>query len=150
VTEIAFYHLTKSSLEQALPLLLGKTLDAGKRAVVLAGAKARVEALNVSLWADEASSWLPHGSAKDGNADLQPVWLTETQENLNGAQFVFLTDGVECADLKAYERCFELFDGTSPEAVQTARTHWKAYTDQGFELTYWQQTDSGGWQKKDT
>ncbi|WP_264811938.1 DNA polymerase III subunit chi, partial [Gluconacetobacter johannae] len=34
MAEIGFYHLTRSSLEQALPPLLGRTLDAGRRAVV--------------------------------------------------------------------------------------------------------------------
>ena len=147
--EIAFYHLTKSSLEQALPLLLGKTLEAGKRAVVMVDTAKRAERLNDALWT-QSSGWLPHGSAKDGEAERQPIWLTDTQENPNNASFVFLADGVECEDLGAYERCFELFDGVSPEAVQTARAHWKAYKDQGHDLTYWQQTDSGGWQKKDT
>ena len=34
-TEVNFYHLTRSSLEDALPRLLQKTLQAGERAVVL-------------------------------------------------------------------------------------------------------------------
>ena len=33
-TEVNFYHLTRSSLEEALPRLLVKTLQAGERAVV--------------------------------------------------------------------------------------------------------------------
>ena len=37
MTEVNFYHLTKSSLEQALPRLLERTLQAGERAVVLLG-----------------------------------------------------------------------------------------------------------------
>ena len=150
MTEVAFYHLTRSSLEQALPQLLEKTLGAGKRALVVAGSSARVEHLNGALWTYGQGTWLPHGSAKDGHAEDQPVWLTDTGENPGGAEFLFLTDGAECADLSTYERCFELFDGTRDEAVQAARAHWKAYKDQGLELTYWQQTDSGGWTKKDT
>lgn len=150
MTEVAFYHLTRSSLEQALPKLLEKTLQAGKRAVVRAGSAQRVEALNGALWSYDAASWLPHGSVKDGQPEDQPVWLTDKGDNPNAAQFAFLTDGVECADLGTYERCFELFDGNAQDAVATARAHWKAYKDLGFELAYWQQTDSGGWQKKDT
>lgn len=150
MTEVAFYHLTRSALEQALPKLLEKTLQAGKRAVVMAGSSQRVEHLNGALWTYDAASWLPHGSAKDGHAEEQPVWLTDADENPNDAQFLFLTDGAECAELASYERCFELFDGNNPDSVQTARGRWKAYKAAGYELTYWQQTDSGGWQKKDT
>jgi len=150
MTEVAFYHLTRSSLEEALPLLLGKSLEAGKRALVVASSAAKVEALTASLWTRDAASWLPHGSVKDGRAEDQPVWLTDSPENLNKAEFLFLTDGAEGADLGGFERCFELFDGTSDEAVKTARAHWKSYTEQGHTLTYWQQTGKGGWQKKET
>lgn len=152
MTEVAFYHLTRSPLEQALPKLLEKTLEAGKRAVVKASSNERVAFLNGALWTYDAASWLPHGADKDGHAEQQPVWLTTGDDNPNGATFLFLTDGAECQDLGAFERCFELFDGTRDDAVQAARAHWKAYKDLGYTLTYWQQTDTGGWQKqkKDT
>ncbi|MBF0249094.1 MAG: DNA polymerase III subunit chi [Alphaproteobacteria bacterium] len=150
MTEIAFYHLTRSPLEAALPKLLEKTLAAGKRAVVMAGSGERVEHLNAALWTYDPASWLPHGSVKDGHAGEHPVWLTDVEENPGGAQFLFLTDGAECRGVDGYERCFELFDGHDPDRVQAARARWKAYKDAGHDLTYWQQTETGGWSKKDT
>ena len=36
MTDVAFYQLERSPLEQVLPKLLEKTLDAGKRALVVA------------------------------------------------------------------------------------------------------------------
>jgi len=150
MSEIAFYHLTRSPLEAALPMLLAKTLQAGKRAVVIAGSPERVEHLNGALWSYDDASWLPHGSAKDGHPDEQPVWLTDVDENPNGAHFLFLTDGASAADMDAYERCFELFDGANVESVKTARERWLAYKSAGHTLTYWQQTEQGGWSKKET
>jgi len=149
MTEVAFYHLTQATLEEVLPKLLEKTLQAGKRALVMAGSKARVEALNGALWAYDTAAWLPHGSVQDGQAEKQPVWLTDQDENPNQAEFAFLADGVVCADLSVYERCFEVFDGHNAKAVETARAHWILYKDKGFDLAYWQQTDSGGWRKKE-
>jgi DNA polymerase IIIc chi subunit len=32
----------------------------------------------------------PHGTASDGNADLQPVWITDNDENPNHAHVCFL------------------------------------------------------------
>jgi DNA polymerase-3 subunit chi len=32
--------------------------------------------------------------------------------------------------------------------VYAARDRWKAYKAAGHALTYWQQTDRGGWEKK--
>jgi DNA polymerase III subunit chi len=148
VTDIAFYHLERASLETALPKLLEKTLEAGKRALVMAGSEARVEALNNALWTYDQDSWLPHGSAKDGAPDDQPVWLATSDEAPNGADFLFLTDGATSGRLAEFERCFEIFDGNDPAMVSTAREHWEAYKEAGHDLAYWQQTDRGGWEKK--
>jgi len=148
MTDIAFYHLQRSNLEMALPTLLGKTLKAGKRAIVRAGSQERVDMLDNVLWSSEPNGWLPHGSAKDGEADRQPIWLTTDEENPNGATFLFLTDGVEVADFDAYERCFDLFDGNDDASVKAARDRWKILKEAGHNLTYWQQNDRGKWEEK--
>ena len=147
-TEVNFYHLTKSSLEDALPRLLQKTLQAGERAVVLLGSAERVDALNNHLWTYDPNGFLPHGSARDGEADRQPVWLTHLDENPNGAAFLFVADRARSDRLADYKRCFELFDGRDDTAVVDSRERWKAYKAAGHTLTYWQQTATGGWEKK--
>jgi DNA polymerase-3 subunit chi len=148
VTDIAFYHLTKFSLEQALPKLLEKTLQVGKRAVVQVGSGERAETLANDLWTYQPDSWLPHGTTKDGDGDKQPVWITPNMDVPNKASFVFLCDGAQRDDLENFERCFVVFDGRSDQAVQNARIQWKTYKDAEHTLAYWQQNDSGGWEKK--
>ncbi len=148
MTEIAFYHLQKWPLEKALPKLLEKTLESGKRAVVMAGSEERLQALNTLLWTYGRDSWLPHGTARDGDPEDQPVWLTTDDENPNGAVFLFLTDGAASDRVAEYERCFELFDGNDSHVVDAARGRWQAYKDAGHALTYWQQTGGGGWEEK--
>lgn len=147
MTEVGFYHLTVTPLERALPKLLEKTLEAGKRAVVRTGTEERAQALNGLLWTYEDRSWLPHGTAKEGHAEYQPVWLTADEDTPNRPDFLFLTDGAEAADISAFERVFDLFDGRDDTAVAAARDRWKAGKDAGHALTYWRQTDSGGWEK---
>jgi DNA polymerase-3 subunit chi len=146
VSEIGFYHLTRTSAEQALPRLLGRTLAAGQRAVVLCADDARVAALDDVLWAAPEPDWLPHGSARTGEADLQPVWLTATEEAPNGAHYLFLIDGMT-ADAAPFERVFDLFDGADPAAVQAARLRWTAAKAAGHTVTYWLQGERG-WEKK--
>jgi DNA polymerase III subunit chi len=145
MTEIGFYHLTRSTLAQALPQLLARTLAAGQRALVLGSNVAGLDALSTALWAQPG--WLPHGLASDGDPDLQPIWLTTEAEPLNGARYLFLFDGAETDRLKDYDRAFDLFDGNNPESVAAARIRWKAAKDAGHTLAYWQQTESS-WQKK--
>lgn len=150
MTEVSFYHLQKSRLEDALPMLLEKTLSAGKRALVMVGSEPRAEQLNNQLWSYDQGSWLPHGTAKDGRAEDQPVWLTSGDENPNSATFLFLTDGAVRDDVEAFERCFELFDGNDGAQVTAARERWKAYKDAGHPLKYLQQTEHGAWEQKAT
>ncbi len=147
MAEIGFYHLTRTGPDEALPRLLGRTLQAGERAVVLCGSEARMAALDDALWASHDPAWLPHGTARDGDADLQPIWLTTEDEAPNGARFLFLIDGAESARLDAFARVFDLFDGNDAAALEAARARWRAAKDAGHALTYWQQGERG-WEKK--
>ena len=147
MADIGFYHLTATPLEKALPKLLEKTLEAGERALVRATSAERVGWLDGQLWTYDDRSWLPHGTAETGFPDDQPIWITPADDNANGARFLFLVDGADAEDPSAFTRVFNLFDGRDDQAVSEARVRWKAYKDAGHTLTYWKQTETGGWQK---
>jgi DNA polymerase-3 subunit chi len=150
VAEIGFYHLTRSTAGQALPQLLGRTLAAGERAVILCGSEEHVAALDAALWLSREPDWLPHGTPATGNADLQPIWLTADPDLSGGApnaaRFLFLLDGADCAQLAAFARVFDLFDGNDESAVAAARRRWVAAKAAGHRLTYWRQAPRG-WEK---
>lgn len=147
MTDIGFYHLTRTGPEQALPQLLGRTLAAGQRAVVVCGDAERLAVLDTALWRCAEPDWLPHGTEADGDAAMQPIWLAIDDAAPNGARFLFLIDGVGSSRLGAFDRVFDLFDGKDEAAVESARTRWSAAKAAGHSLTYWQQ-DERGWQKK--
>ena len=149
MSDVSFYHLQRARLDDALPALLTKTLDAGKRAVVIVGTDARVEQLDGVLWTHDPASWLPHGSRREGNPEQQPIWLTDTDENPNGAEFLFMADGASSEAVETYERCFVLFDGNDDEAVADARERWTRYKAAGHEVAYWKQGERG-WERHGT
>lgn len=148
MSEVRFYHLTRTPLETALPQMLDKTLARGQRAVVMAGSPERVEALDGLLWTQADQSFLPHGTAKDGHAADQPIWLTSDDEAPNGAEVLFLTDGADSAQISRFVLCAVLFDGRDEGAVLAARAHWSRLKADGHELSYWQQDERGSWQKR--
>ena len=41
-----------------------------------------------------------------------------------------------------------MLDGRSNEQVTQARQRWKSYKEEGYDITYWMQSDSGGWEQK--
>ena len=147
MAEVGFYHLLSTPLERALPRLLERAQAQDYRIVVRAASSERLEHLNALLWTYDEASFLPHGSARDGNAESQPIWLTDRHENPNGATMLVLVDGVEAEDLDSFARCLDLFDGNDAAAVEAARERWRRAKGVGHTLTYWQQTEAG-WEKK--
>ncbi|HFA60280.1 MAG TPA: DNA polymerase III subunit chi [Rhodospirillales bacterium] len=147
VLQVGFYHLTRSRLEEALPRLLEKVLEAGQRAVVRVADGEQLELLNRALWTYRRESFLPHGTRADGFAERQPIYLTAGLENPNGARVLVLVGGASTEGMADYARCLDLFDGNDPEAVAAARARWRAAREAGHELVYWQQKEGGGWQR---
>jgi len=148
MTDIFFYHLERQPLERVLPQLLERTLERGWRAVVETDSDDRVEALSTLLWTYNEEGFLPHGTARDGGAEDQPVWITASNDNPNKASVRFFVGGVEPSGFEGLERAVLVFDGADPEAVGRARRIWKDARDGGHEVSYWQQDESGRWQNK--
>ena len=146
--EVLFYHLERQPLEAVLPALLEKTLERGWRAVVQAGSEERLEALDTTLWTYREDSFLPHGTARDGHGAEQPIYLTTGDETPNGAGVRFLVDGAAAASFAGFVRMVFLFDGNDGEQLSRARGQWAAAKSAGCTATYWQQSDSGRWDKK--
>ena len=146
MTEVWFYHLEQTPLEQALPELLERTLARGWRALVRTPFADRAERLDQHLWTWKAESFLPHGRADEPRAERQPVLLTTDEANTNAADVLFLIDGAEPGPLDGYERCVLLFDGRDESELAAARGRWSAFRKQGLSVSYWKQGDRG-WEK---
>lgn len=146
MTTTQFYHLTATPLERALPKLLEKIYAGGYRTLLVAESDERAEQLSQLLWTYDPDSFLPHGSSKDGHAELQPILLSADHVPANGTTLLFITDGRAMAG--DFERVVDMFDGNDASATQAARTRWKAYKEAGHTLTYFKQTESGGWEKQ--
>ena len=112
MTEVLFYHLQHQPLERVLPQLLERSYERGWRVVVQAASDERVDALDAHLWTYRDDNFLPHGTARDSDAQLQPILLTAADHNPNGATVRFLVDGVPMpADAGVYDRVVLLFVG---------------------------------------
>jgi DNA polymerase-3 subunit chi len=147
-TEIYFYHLERRRLDDVLPTLLERSLERGWRAAVQAASEERVEALCTLLWTYSEESFLPHGTARDGQPDAHPVFLTTSEDNPNGAQVRFLVDGADLGDASPYARVVFIFDGSDADAVARARAEWQTAKAKGHAVSYWQQDETGRWQQK--
>jgi len=144
-----FYHLTRRPLEVTLPVLLGKAREAGWRIELRGTDAGRIEWLDEKLWLGPDEGFLPHGLAGGPHDGDQPILLSTGPLGANDPACVMSIDGadVSAEETEALERVCILFDGNDPEAVQHARTQWKALTDAGCAAQYWSE-ESGRWEKK--
>ncbi|MBV1697213.1 MAG: DNA polymerase III subunit chi [Hyphomicrobiales bacterium] len=149
MTEVLFYHLKGQTPEQVLPALLQKSLERGWRAVVQASSDERVEAIDAHLWTWRDDSFLPHGTLRDAEAARQPIVLTSNDDNPNGAVVRFLVESAAIPEnVATYQRVVVLFNGDDPDAVEVARARWSEAKSAGFEVTYWQADEKGGWRRQ--
>lgn len=148
MTDIRFYHMTRKTLERALPELLAKALARYPHILVKTADADQAALLDQVLWSYDPASFMPHSAAVDAFAAEQPVFLTSEDINPNRAKMLVLTGDAMADNMADYELCCELFDGNDEAAVKAARGRWASYKDGGHELTYYQQDDEGRWVKK--
>lgn len=144
--EVYFYHLTRQSVEQALPQLLKRARGAGWRVTVRGVEKKRLAWLDEKLWLEEG--FLPHGLAGSGFDADQPILLTEGLVE-NGAMCLISFDGADVTadEVGAMERTMVVFNGHDGDALEKARGQWKTLTGAGVAAKYWSQ-ESGSWEMK--
>ena len=149
MTEVLFYHLQRQPLEAVLPTLIEKSTERGWRVAVQAASEERLAALDDHLWTFTDESFLAHGTDREADAADQPVVLTLSEANPNGASIRFLVEGAPVPpDAETYQRMVIMFDGTDQDALLHAREQWRAVKAAGHDATYWQQDARGRWMKK--
>lgn len=148
VTDVLFYHLTASSIDAALPPILGKALERGWRVHIQSPEEERIRGLDNHLWTFVDDSFLPHGRDPDTASD-QPIYLTTREDVANEAEMAVYLDGAlpEPKKLQKFKRVCIFFDGLNEDAVGLARKQWVTLKDAGLETKYWAQED-GKWTQK--
>jgi DNA polymerase-3 subunit chi len=149
MVNISFYHVLQGEVEKVAAKLLEKIQAAHLRVAVYADTPEKVDFLNTYLWTYSSGAFLPHGTAKEGMAEHQPIWISSTYENLNRAAVFVALDPFELTAFGEFQRCLDIFNGHDPHAVMLAHSRLKAYKEAGHDLSYWQQEAQGGWVKKE-
>ncbi len=148
MSEISVYQLTATPLERALPKLLEKIVESGKRAVVLAQNSATIQRLDEVLWTYTTKNFLPHGTSRDGYKEEQPIYLTTEEENPNEAECLVVLEGATPNFLAGFNRVLDIFNGNDAEEAKAAKArvgNYKALPNTQF--SFWQQDIKGAWQK---
>ena len=147
--EFRFHHLERRRLEDATPELVEGLVEEGFRVVLQATSAEEVDAWNERLWTYSDESFLPHGSARDGEPEAQTVYLTDGPETPNAARARVLLSGADVGPALRSDcvRVLVVFDGRDEEARALARAQWAEVKAAGQALSYWREAENGGWEK---
>jgi DNA polymerase III subunit chi len=141
---VDFYQLSESTLEEALPALAARMLEAGERALVVSADLEQLARISDALWAAK-DQFLAHAPAGGPHDARQPILLADSLEAANGARYLALADGHWREGAEAFERVFLLFDGST---IDDARATWRSLDGRaGLERNYWRQTSRSRWEK---
>lgn len=145
-----FYHLTHSSADAMVQMLVPRALAQGWRVVLRSPRRDTLARLDDLLWVKPDDSFVPHAMATGTGADAdQPVLLTQDTGLPNAARYLVALDGADMSpeEIATLERACLLFDAGDEAQMTHARALWKSLTAAGVAAQYWSE-ESGSWTMK--
>lgn len=146
-----FYHLTKSTFEEALPKLMEKMLGAKQgNAVMIFNNEPMLKRIDEVLWSVGGTRFIPHGTEKEDFKDKQPIYLTQAEENPNQAKFLIHIGSAANENFyNKFEKNIIIFSNNDEKELAEARNMWKKLkSDANFDLKYYMQDETGNWAEK--
>ena len=147
--QIDFYHLRDTDIATPLAMLAQKTVMSGDKLLIIAQKDSHA-AISEKLWSFKPDSFLAHAADENDGHEHAQIWLTsDVTVNRIGARFLALTAGLEPAEIRKFDRVFNLFDGTSKTAVSAARDSWKRWSGkENVTCRYFAQDEQGRWSQR--
>ena len=149
LSEVYFYHVTKQTVESALPLLLTKALEAGWSTFIRGNEAMNIKAFDDAIWAAQPESFLPHAVLGSQNDDKCNILLGTEDHDSSRLDFLVSVNGapISPVEVAGYKRCALLFAANNPEEMKTAREQWVKFINASIPAKYWSQ-ETGAWSLK--
>jgi len=119
---VDFYQLSRDPVQRVVAMLARKVLEAGERLLVVSSDVEQRAELSKELWRAGPDQFLAHGEASDGQADRQPILLSDKMDAPNGARMALLADGRWRPEAIGFDRVLLVFGEGETEA---ARALWR-------------------------
>lgn len=140
---VDFYQLSRDPVERVVAMLARKVLEAGERLLVVSGDADQRATLSKELWRAGPDQFLAHGEAGDGQAERQPILLSDAIDAPNGARMVLLADGRWRAEAQGFDRALLVF---GEGETQAARALWRELDGaEGVQREIHKQDEQGRW-----
>ena len=148
MSEVFFYHLTKTTLEIALPKILERALSEEWSIEIRTSANTNLDEISNAIWRGPDESFLPH--CLEDHEDLQDYPIVLCKSPLKDWRDCLIIVGqadLKENEVKNYKRICLIFDAKIEVELSKARKSWKKLSEEGIKTTYWSE-DKGRWVKK--
>ena len=148
MSEVFFYHLTKTTLEIALPKILERALSEKWSIEIRTSANTNLDEISNAIWRGPEESFLPH--CLEDHEDLQdyPIVLCKSPlKDWRDCLIVVSQADLKENEVKNYKRICLIFDAKIEVELSKARKSWKKLSEEGINTVYWAE-DKGRWVKK--
>lgn len=105
----------------------------------------RMEEINDLLWTFDDTSFIPHGSQSDLNAEKQKVYLTCNEENPNNSKIIFSVDGIIIKKPDDWTRCVYIFNEQNLLVTDELESYKREIKDLEYIQKYFEQDQNGKW-----
>ncbi|MDC0349134.1 DNA polymerase III subunit chi [Alphaproteobacteria bacterium] len=143
--QVRFYQLASVPIGKALPKLLEKIHEQGQRILVLCKSEEEVKTLNVSLWTYHPTSFLPHGTEKEGVPEEQPIWLSTKIETVNEPTACVTTLPKSLKEISSFKMVIYFFEEAEKKDFIPL---WKEAQKIKNDVILWVQDPKGLWVKE--
>ena len=146
--EVFFYHLTKTTLEIALPKILERALSEKWSIEIRTSANTNLDEISNAIWRGPEESFLPH--CLEDHEDLQDYPIVLCKSPLKDWRDCLIVVGqadLKENEVKNYKRICLIFDAKIEAELSKARKSWKKLSEEGINTAYWAE-DKGRWVKK--
>ena len=148
MSEVFFYHLTKTTLEIALPKILERALSEKWSIEIRTSANTNLDEISNAIWRGPEESFLPH--CLEDHEDLQDYPIVLCKSPLKDWRDCLIIVGqadLKENEVKNYKRICLIFDAKMEVELSRARKSWKKLSEEGINTAYWAE-DKGRWVKK--
>ena len=148
MSALFFYHLTKTTLEIALPKILERALSEKWSIEIRTSANTNLDEISNAIWRGPEESFLPH--CLEDHEDLQDYPIVLCKSPLKDWRDCLIVVGqadLKENEVKNYKRICLIFDAKIEADLSKARKSWKKLSEEGINTAYWAE-DKGRWVKK--
>ena len=144
MTQLHFYRVGNSPFVPVLAALLRRYFDSGLRTVVRGVSLQRMEKIDKELWSNPGDGFLPHGMANCAYEAEHPILLTTEKRVAGSADGLVAIDGAQVGleEANDFKRISFVFERQVSDDLNSARKHWKLFSDSGHPMQYWDYEDS--------